>query len=105
MNLRMISALKEPSVMNRPLQQLLALAVLALCASCATPKYLTEDFTMGDQTVKYIMTPAAQMDVGGKKKEQLYNFVVRVCQLDGKDGDSSCKDSTVVENVVSTSIY
>lgn len=90
----MISRLKLPIVA----------AAFALSMGCATPKYLTNDFTMGDRSVKYLLTPAATVDVGGGKKEQLYDFIVRICDLDPQDREAQCKDTTVVENVYPQSI-
>lgn len=79
---------------------------LASLAGCATPRYLVDDFAMGDRSVKYILVPtAAQVDMGGGKKEQLYEFIVRICSLDKQDAETQCKDTTVVQNVFKKSVY
>lgn len=79
---------------------------LASLVGCATPRYLINDFTMGDRSVKYILTPvAAQVDAGGGKKDQLYDFSVRICDLDKQDDETNCKDTTIVQNVHKKSVY
>lgn len=79
---------------------------LASVVGCATPRYLIDDFTMGDRSVKYILVPtAAQVDLGGGKKEQLYEFIVRICNLDKQDAENQCKETTVVQNVFKKSVY
>lgn len=79
-----------------------ALLLAALCG-CATPRYLVSDFTMGERSVKYILTPISAR--AGKNEVQLYDFIVQICDLDTKDEPSACKDTTVVSNVVPQSIY
>ena len=92
--------------MRNAIKMAAAALVFGSLTGCATPRYLIDDFTMGDRAVKYVMTPSgASVDTGGKSKEQLYNFIVRICDLDKQSNETACRDTTVVENVFPKSVY
>lgn len=87
--------------MNNALKLVVGVLALLAFGGCAAPKYLINDFTMQDRAVKYVLTPS-----GGSADEQmLYNYIVRICDLDSSDQEQNCKDTTVVENVYPQSLY
>ena len=60
------------------------------------PKVLVSN-SMGS---KYIL----QENGNTQGKTRLYNFIVRICDVKD-DTSSNCKDSVVLDNVVSSSVY
>ena len=96
--------------MTNKMKVLLGLVALAALSACGTPKFLVGDQFIGGRNIKYILRPVGGNDavavaVTGQKREQLYDFMMRICDYDGNDKESNCKDSIVVSNVVPGSIY
>jgi hypothetical protein len=80
-------------------------AASSLCAAlvgCGTPRYLVGDTFTGSRTSKTILMPTANAT---DKKEVLYNYVVRLCDVDAEGVESNCNDTVVLENVIANSIY
>lgn len=75
-------------------------AMVAVAAGCATPKYLVGDGLLGSRGEKTILVPTV-----GDKKQVLYDYVLRVCDLDANGASSNCKDTTVLSNVAGRSVY
>lgn len=87
-----------------------ALLLVVVSAACGVPKYLVEDSLLastvgGSRSDKTIIVPTAQVQVGNNKKENLYDYVVRLCDLDANGAESNCKDSVVLPYVLANSLY
>lgn len=80
---------------------LVALAAFSALSGCAVPKFLVGDSFTGGRSDKIILIPATQTD----KKEVLYDYIVRLCDLDAQGVESNCRDSRILGNVVSNSVY
>ena len=74
--------------------------VAALACSCGTPRFLVGDGFIGSRGEKTILVPKAAAD-----KTVLYDYVLRICDIDKAGAESNCKDTTVLANVISHSIY
>ena len=93
------------------LERLMAVAVLAVAMTgCAVPKFLIQDSFIGSMVLpttgttrndKTVLIPAVRTD----NKEILYDYIVRLCDLDANGAESNCRDSVVLANVVSNSLY
>lgn len=82
--------------------KLISLVLLAAAASgCGVPRYLISDGFIGPRGEKTIVMPVASTD----NKTVLYNYILRVCDIDAQGVESQCKDTTVLANVVLQSIY
>jgi hypothetical protein len=78
-----------------------AALVAVLMTGCATPRYLVSDTFLGPRGEKTIVVPVA----GDKKQGVLYNYILRICDIDTAGVESTCKDTTVIENVILQSVY
>lgn len=78
-----------------------ALAALFALSGCAVPRYLIGDSFTGGRGDKIILVPA----VKAEKNQVLYDYVVRLCDVDAQGAETQCKDSVVLGNVVSNSVY
>ncbi|MBL9039340.1 MAG: hypothetical protein JNG84_12550 [Archangium sp.] len=77
-----------------------ALVAASLFAGCGPTKMLVGDGFVGPRGEKTILLP-----VGGDKKQALYNYILRICDIDNNGVESNCKDTTVLANVMPQSIY
>lgn len=78
----------------------MAVAALAALSGCTVPRFLVADSFVGGRNDKTILIPRSAAD-----KVQLYDYVVRLCDLDAQGVESNCKDSVVLSSVVSNSVY
>lgn len=79
---------------------LAALALLGLSACGGPQKFLIADSFNASRLDKAVLIPA-----GTAEKVQLYNYVMRLCDIDASGAESNCKDSLVLSNVVSGTLY
>ena len=81
--------------MTRTFLVLAALAVGGTACSGAN-KFIVSDGWIGSRGEKTLLLPVG----GDKKTGMLYNYILRICDVDANGGQSNCKDSTVLEKVV-----
>ena len=83
------------------------LGFLVVITGCAPVKYVVDDSFVGGRNVKTLMTPTAIVDSGGgagTKGVTLYDYQIRLCDVDASGAESNCATSTVLNNVVAPSI-
>lgn len=80
-----------------------AFASLVLSA-CGPTKFLVEDGFVGGRSNKTILTPAVTVG-SGSQQQTLYDFGVRICDLDANGVESNCQTTTVLSNVIAGSVY
>jgi hypothetical protein len=83
--------------------------LIALCApliaACVPPKVLVSNDVIGpEKTAKSLTQRGATVVGAGKNSESLFDLYLRVCDT-GPSGDTNCKDTAILENVVPQSIY
>ncbi|MFT3765720.1 MAG: hypothetical protein QM820_09415 [Minicystis sp.] len=87
-------------------KHILGAALLALALpACAAPSkvMVANSFSGDDKMSKILILDAGQIDPSTKKR--LFNVYVRVCDIDAKNHESKCKDTTVLQNVVPGTVY
>jgi hypothetical protein len=87
--------------MNHPTRLLVVVAALAALGGCATPRFLVGDTFHAGRSSKTILIPTAAAD----NNNALYNYVVRLCDIDAQGVEYNCKDTVILENVVTNSAY
>jgi len=65
------------------------------------PRYLVGDSFTGGRNDKTVLIPS----VKAEKNQVLYDYVVRLCDFDAQGAESNCKDSVILGNVVSNTVY
>lgn len=80
--------------MKRLTSAVLSVGVFAhLASACAPPpRILTAYDVVGERTVKQIVQESAADD-------GIYDYILRVCNIDGSAQESQCVDTTVLTNV------
>ncbi len=92
---------------TRKISLVLATGCLAALAGCAaSPKYLVDHSFRGDTRTSKIMLQENGETVGsGTSKKKLYNTFVRLCDLTKAHQEANCKDTLILPNVVSGTVY
>ena len=82
----------------------LAFVSVFACSCAAPPRILVSQTYVGDRSVQYLMqkTGGASKD---KKKVQLFNFSMRICNITDEGKESDCKETPVLRNVQSKPVY
>jgi hypothetical protein len=79
--------------------------VCAFACSCvAPPRILVSQAYVGDRSVQYLMQKAGDASKD-KKKVQLFNFSMRICNITDEGKESDCKETPVLRNVQSKPVY
>ena len=81
---------------------LLAAATLPAC-SVSSKILVANNFSGEDKTAKILILDSGQINPATKR--HLYNVFVRMCDLNAQGGESSCKDTKLVDNVIPGSVY
>lgn len=90
--------------MNPKMLLAAALAAIALPACAAPSKVMVQNgFSGDDKMAKILILDAGQVDPSTKKR--LFNVYVRICDIDARNNESKCKDTTVLQNVVPGTVY
>lgn len=87
--------------MNTLMKLVAASAVFAAVSGCAPTRILIQDSITAGRSDKTLLVPAATVE----DNKQLFDYVVRLCDVDAQGTESNCKDSAVLQNVVSNSVY
>ncbi|APR78360.1 Hypothetical protein A7982_03707 [Minicystis rosea] len=90
--------------MSSNMRFLAVLAALSLPACAAPSKVMVANgFSGDDKVAKTLILDGGQVDPS--TKQRLFNVYVRICDIDPKNNESKCKDTTVLQNVVPGTVY
>ena len=82
----------------------LAFVSVFACSCAAPPRILVSQTYVGDRSVQYLMQKAGDASKD-KKKVQLFNFSMRICNITDEGKESDCKETPVLRNVQSKPVY
>lgn len=86
--------------MTKTMYLVCLLAVASMGASaCASPQILTRHEYVGDRSVKHTARAVVELTTDESQKAELYNYFVRVCDVQESGQEANCKDSLVLSQV------
>jgi len=74
-------------------------AWVLLSSGCMKQSWLVDQAIVGERQVKYVLKQSAMISDRDGTKEQLFNYYVRICDLDADGNPSNCADSLVLRDV------
>lgn len=91
--------------MNKIIRLVATIAAFAALTGCAVPKFLVADGFNGGRNSKTILRPAVTMTDSKGNKDVLYDYIIRLCDLDAVGVESNCGETVVLTNLVSNTVY
>ena len=76
-----------------------ALSAMMLLASCTPPKLLIAQHFEGEKAVLYILEKTGETVGEGEDSQELYHYLVRVCDYGADGKPTNCQTTKVLEHV------